>query len=144
MQKIVIDSSVFLKQFLHEKDSKKTTTFLEKILRDNFKIIVPDLLVYEILSVVIRQKNVDLSEVVDFLDSAQKSELFLEKLSTDLIDKAKKIALSGNEKSGFPSFYDSVYHALAIINKCDFVTADKKHYDKTKKFGHIKLLSQVV
>lgn len=36
--------------------------------------------------------------------------------------------------------YDSVYHAMAIINDGVFITSDKRHYEKTKSFGHITLL----
>ena len=52
------------------------------------------------------------------------------------------IVSDGQKNSGFPSLYDSVYHALAINNNCHFVTADKRHEAKTKQFGHIVLLDQ--
>lgn len=38
------------------------------------------------------------------------------------------------------SFYDALYHALAIEQKGTFITADEKYYRKTKKEGHIMLL----
>lgn len=60
-----------------------------------------------------------------------------------VIKKALKIVGHGHFKSGFPHFYDSVYHALAIEHKCDFVTSDEKHYEKSKGFGNIKLLREV-
>ena len=47
-----------------------------------------------------------------------------------------------HEKSGFPTIYDSIYHALAIQLDAVFLTADKKHYAKAKEYGHIKLLSE--
>jgi N-acetylneuraminic acid mutarotase len=54
--------------------------------------------------------------------------------------QAEKICQSGHEKSGFPSMYDSIYHAMAIVRGGTFFTADKRHYAKSKKFGHIALL----
>nr|VFJ52391.1 MAG: PIN domain-containing protein [Candidatus Kentron sp. FW] len=54
--------------------------------------------------------------------------------------KAEEIARYGNEKSGFPSLYDSVYHALAIENDCSFITADNRHETKAENFGHIVLV----
>ena len=47
---------------------------------------------------------------------------------------------SGHQKSGFPSLYDSCYHALAIDNDCLFLTADKRHAAKTESFSHLQLL----
>ena len=65
-------------------------------------------------------------------------------LSEDLIEKTFKMTKHGHKKSGFPSFYDCIYHALAIHEKCTFITSDEKHFDKThKKFGHVKLLKNV-
>ena len=50
---------------------------------------------------------------------------------------------TGQPNSGSPSFYDACYHAIALINDCDFITADKKHYEKTKALGNIRLLQDV-
>ncbi|POZ52200.1 type II toxin-antitoxin system VapC family toxin [Methylovulum psychrotolerans] len=47
---------------------------------------------------------------------------------------------TGHPKSGFPSFYDASYHALAIANDCTFITADNRHVSKTAQFGHVVLL----
>ena len=49
---------------------------------------------------------------------------------------------SGHPKSGFPSLYNSCYHALAIERDMTFITADKRHKTKTKVFGHILLLNE--
>ncbi|MCV6639341.1 hypothetical protein [Candidatus Albibeggiatoa sp. nov. NOAA] len=50
------------------------------------------------------------------------------------------ICKTGHVKSGFPSFYDASYHALAIYQNCYFVTADKRHFAKTAQLGNIILL----
>jgi hypothetical protein len=57
------------------------------------------------------------------------------------IEKTLEICESGHDKSGFPSFYDASYHALAINNDCYFITADKRHFNITQQLGHIVLLS---
>jgi predicted nucleic acid-binding protein len=57
--------------------------------------------------------------------------------------QAKDITKQGHPKSGYPSFYDSVYHALAIEHNCDFITADGKHEGKVKELGHIKVLKEM-
>ena len=61
-------------------------------------------------------------------------------VATTCLNIFTKIASTGHEKSGFPSIYDSIYHALAIHEKAVFLTADKRHYEKSKSFGHICLL----
>ncbi len=54
--------------------------------------------------------------------------------------QAEQICKHGHKKSGFPTMYDSVYHAMAVINNGVFITSDKRHYEKAKSFGHIALL----
>ena len=57
--------------------------------------------------------------------------------------KTLSICNHGNAKSGFPTFYDASYHALAILNNCNFITADRRHYQKTKALGHVRLLADM-
>jgi predicted nucleic acid-binding protein len=51
--------------------------------------------------------------------------------------KAIDITQQGHPQSGYPSIYDSVFHAMAICNDATLVTADRRHYEKTKQLGHI-------
>lgn len=50
------------------------------------------------------------------------------------------MARTGHDKSGYPSIYDSIYQSLAMQVEGVFLTADKKHFAKTKQFKHICLL----
>jgi predicted nucleic acid-binding protein len=59
-----------------------------------------------------------------------------------VIKQTINITNEGHPNSGFPSFYDSAYHALAIELDSVFVTADKRHKAKTETFGHIVLLHE--
>jgi len=70
----------------------------------------------------------------------QLANLEIVELDEKTILKAIDICVHGHEKSVFPSFYDASYHALAISNECQFITADKRHVAKTKNFGHVTLL----
>jgi predicted nucleic acid-binding protein len=139
-KKYVIDSSVFIKIFLHEEDSEKTKALLSKIIDKNNIIIVPNLFFFEILQITTRYP-LDTEEIYKHL--AKQHYIKEYELSEDVVSQTVKITKAGNKKSGYPAFYDSCYHALAILNGCDFITADKKHYEKAKKFGHIKLLSEL-
>lgn len=144
MKKIVIDSCIFMKLFLHEKDSEKAIDFLSTILTKRTAILAPELFFYEVFSAAMREELVSLKEVMLMLQKYKMSGLKLVEPDLATIKTAKEITRSGHKKSGFPSFYDSIYQALAITNDCDFVTTDKKHHKKTKKFGNIRLLSELV
>ena len=61
-----------------------------------------------------------------------------------LVSKSRNIVEQTEQlNSGSPSFYDACYHSIALLNNCDFITADKKHYEKTKALGNIRLLQDV-
>ncbi|MDX2083177.1 MAG: type II toxin-antitoxin system VapC family toxin [Rickettsiales bacterium] len=141
MKKIVLDSSVFNKLFLDEEDRKLAVNLIRN--SEDKKFIIPSIFIYEVLSVASSYK-ISIEKTYALIKEQQLVNFEILEMSDELLKIAEKICNFGNQKSGFPSFYDSVYHALAIINNCDFITADKKHYQKSKKFGHIKLLSQVV
>ena len=68
--------------------------------------------------------------------------LQLVELNNECWQTVEKMVRSGHPKSGFPSLYDSCYHALAIERDMTFITADKRHKAKTKTFGHILLLNE--
>ena len=65
-------------------------------------------------------------------------------LSQDIVGLSLNIVeQTGQLNSGSPSFYDACYHAIALLNNCDFITADRKHYEKTKALGNIRLLQDM-
>lgn len=139
MQKIVLDASVFVKLFLQEEGHHEVKFFMKKITAENIDIIVPEIFVYEVCSVT-QHSGFDTAKAYNLITSYQKVNLKVIAINEKLVlQTIKLIRKNSNPKSGFPSFYDSSYHALAIINECKFITADKKHYDKTKDEGFIEL-----
>lgn len=134
----VLDSSVFNKLFLNEQDRHLAIDFIRN--SEDRKFLAPQLFVYEVISVAL-SRGVDAEVVYTMLYEQQIANLEVVSMSRVLFEEAAKIVKSGSAKTGFVSFYDAVYHALAITNNCNFITADKKYYDKTKKFGHVKMLS---
>ncbi len=137
----VIDSCIFAKLFLKEEDRDTAISFLENSVKRHYKIYVPRIFIYEILSIC-SEKNLERSEVFKAINQYQNCGLNIVDPSETLFNHALEIAKHGHTKSGYPSFYDSIYHALAIENNCTFITSDIKHYVKTKKFGFIKLLKE--
>jgi predicted nucleic acid-binding protein len=52
--------------------------------------------------------------------------------SFEILEKAAEIANLDTQGQGHISSFDATFHALALLNDAIFLTADKKHYDKTK------------
>lgn len=141
--KLVLDSSVFVKSFLEEEYSQEIRELLLKWNKQQVSIIVPELFVLEVISVALIN-NLDTKYLLDLIDSMKKNNLKILGLSSRHLTQAIKISEYGNNKSGYPSIYDSLFHAIAIIENATFLTADKKHYAKSKQFGQIMLLSELL
>ena len=143
MNKFVIDSSVFAKLFINESDSETAIKFFDAILTPDVKIIVPHIFYYEVLNIAVK-RTVSLDVVFGVLKDYENTILEYQHISKEVISKAFEIAKNGHEKSGFPSFYDASYHALAIENNCDFITSDEKYINKVHSLEHVVLLSHYV
>ena len=103
-------------------------------------MLVPSLFLYEVLSIA-AISCFPTQSAYDLISQYQRANLDIVEPDQQTMLKAIAICEQGHEKSGFPSFYDASYHALAIINACHFITADKRHIAKAKNFGHVTLLS---
>lgn len=137
--KVVLDSCVFSKQFLAEPDTQQAEALIKHLLKNKIHIVVPHLWLYEVLSTV-GISDYPVIEVYKLIVKLQKSLLHIVELDEYGVNLILDICKTGHIKSGFPSFYDSSYHALAIIHDCYFITADKRHFNKTQQLGHIVLL----
>jgi len=139
-KQIVLDSSVFCKLFLKEKDRQQAIDLIIALGEKDYQITVPSLFLYEVLSVA-AISNYPTQLVHDLIIQHQKINLELIEIDSYTIKKAIEITDKGHPNSGYPSFYDATYHALAIQNACQFVTADKRHKAKADYFGNITLLA---
>lgn len=139
MQRYVIDSSVFNKLFLDEVDRDKAQQLFIQAAAGQVILLAPDLLYLEVINTA-QRCGVPLEGVVELLE-AQKYLLQMRAVSDDERKKALQIIAKGHTKSGYPSIYDALFHAMALCNKAIFVTADKRHYAKTEHLGSICLLS---
>lgn len=136
---LVLDSSVYCKLFLKEKDRQQAIDLIMTLSEKDYQIIVPSLFLYEVLSVA-AMSSYSTKSVNNLLIQHQKVNLKLNEIDQQIIQKAIEITEQGHPNSGYPSFYDSAYHALAILNDCQFVTADKRHKTKAEQFGYITML----
>ena len=143
MKKFVLDSCVFIKLFLpEEEDSKKALRLMDTIIDEQIEVLVPRLFYYEIFGIS-KKMGIPSADVWSILQDYEISLLSYVNEDRKTTKKTIEICETGNTKSGFPHFYDSSYHALAILNNCDFITADRRHYEKTKGLGNIKLLAEM-
>ncbi len=135
----VIDSNVFAKLFLEESDSDQAIGFFRHCIEQEIPLYAPTLLRYEVLQIA-RYFQHPLKDVLHRLASHCDFNLELVELDDEAWLIAEEIASTGHDKSGYPSLYDSCYHALAIYREITFITADKRHEVKAKSFGHLMLL----
>jgi predicted nucleic acid-binding protein len=103
---------------------------------------VPQLFFYEVMAVAAYAKF-DLAKAAALLDAYQKAHLRLVEPNLETLKTAAAMTGSGHPKSGYPSFYDTLYHALALSLNCPFITVDKKHYEKTRHLGAINLVERL-
>lgn len=137
--KVVLDSSVFNKLFLQEYDRGEAIELIDEIRKNGYTILVPTLFLYEVLTIA-GVSEFPTKSVYELIKQSEKTNLKIISIDDQVIQKAINICETGHQKSGFPSFYDSSYHALAIVNNCQFVTSDKRHLAKTLQLGHVTLL----
>lgn len=141
-QKIVLDSCIFAKIFLDEKGHEPAKKLIRHLVVNETKILVPSLFSYEIYSIALRNK-VPFNVISQLLKQYKQFNLEEVELENNMITKSEEIISSGNNKSGYPSIYDAIYHSLAILNNCDFITDDRKYYEKVRRLGNIKLLENL-
>jgi predicted nucleic acid-binding protein len=133
---IVPDASVILKWVLpteQENDSEVALELRDRAIEKKIQIIVPGLWLYEVGNTLCRlipkRSHEILQNLIAFgLKEAPMTLPWLKKIH----ELTQKHAVT---------FYDAAYHALAIIEKGTFVTADLKYLAKTKESGHIKSLA---
>ncbi len=139
---IVLDASVMLKWFLVEVDSEKAIALRNQYLRNEFEIVIPDLLFYEIASALRFKKSVNVDETYLILTTFFDFNMKVVTPSLNLFQKSIPISQDFEV-----SLYDSTYLALAIELDCYLITADEKFYKKIilkDKNLKIKLLKNII
>ncbi len=133
---IVPDASVILKWAFNavpdEHDSAKAEILLEGWVAGEYEILLPGLWVFEVANVLgmkVPEMAGSLMEV--FIDYRFPSVEITQTLCVKTFEIMKRCGAT---------FYDAVYHALAIKHKGLLVTADEAYYKKVKGSGHIMLL----
>lgn len=135
-KKLILDASVVIKWFIDEENSDKAILYLDAISENQLIIIVPSLLFYEVGNFFVSKKI--------GTDRTREAMLTLDDLSLVIEDVGlqcfRKIYQNSIEYQ--LSFYDATYITLQQNINCEFVTADRKLFEKVRKsFVKVKLLS---
>ncbi len=141
MHRYVIDSSVFNKLYLDEADRDKAQSLFIQAAENKAELLAPDLLFLEVVNTA-QRCGIPVGEIVALLD-AQKCLMQMRTFNEQEQKMAVEIISKGHSNSASPSIYDAIFHAMAICNEAIFVTADKRHYEKTKQLGSIVLLNHL-
>jgi len=113
--KIVLDSCVFNKLFLQEPETDTAIALINHLTAKPYEIFAPNLFLYEVLAIA-KVNKVDTQQIYAIIVKLQNLGLQLIELNPVIIEKSLTICDVGHDKSGFPSFYDAVYHALVILS----------------------------
>ncbi len=143
MNKVVLDANIFVKLFKKDEyDSSKAIELIEKLVQSEVEILEPSIVVNETITTCEVAKH-DIQEVCEFFKALIGFRMTLVNIDSQLLDKTLSITKAGHSKSGYPTFSDSMYNALAIQENALFITADRRHYEKTKHLGNIQLLRNI-
>lgn len=136
MKKFIIDSSVLVKFISKEKeeDLDKAESILKDLQLEKIRLYTSSLALFEI-SNALWKKKVTLRTAFKGLEIFFKLPIEIIKADFLTAQIAYKIAHKYNL-----TFYDSIFMALALKEKCPLITANPKHQGKSKKIEIIALV----
>lgn len=145
--KYSVDTSVAVKLFLDEELREHALSLFQMGKNNTVELIAPSLIYYELTNALISSgiKESDVKNVIDlFQDLESNNIITIVAPDCALLKKAVEIACLNTGGYGYISSYDAIFHALALLQKAIFLTADKKHYTKTREIvGSIQLLEDI-
>ena len=138
---IVMDASVCIKWFsgLKEENVDQATKLRSDFFYKRISIIAPDLLMYEVTNALSYNPKFTSGNVIDAFNSLNSMQIKIIKP----IPQVMEIAINIRYKKNI-SIYDSVYMALSRFINVQFITADKKLYEKVKDLGNTIFLADYV
>jgi len=143
MNKVVLDANIYVELFKKdEHDSKIAIELVNTLVKNSFEIIESSVVVNETISTCEVAKQ-DIQPARDFFKALIDFRMRFVNITPELLDKTIALTKEGHKKSGYPTFSDSLYHAIAVQEEALFITADRRHYEKTKHLGSIQLLKDL-
>lgn len=131
----VLDASVIIKWFIEEEGSDRADKYLQAYKDKHFSIFVPTLLFYELGNILLAKKATagQVGRIIQHLHA-------LNLIRIDVgYESFRKVFQNADDLQ--ITYYDASYLTLMQKESCEFVTADRKLYEKMKKiFALVKLL----
>jgi predicted nucleic acid-binding protein len=132
MSQVCVDAGLLVKFITPEADSSLVEALFTQWENDDVEMIAPSFASAEVDSV-LRQKVVRSELTAEIAEKAFRVALQLP-ITFDLAEDCRERAWEIAKTLGFPTVYDSVYLALAEKRACEFWTADKRLYERAKKY----------
>jgi len=135
--KYVVDSCVTGKLFIvNEPEKEKAIQFYRLAYTRKVQLLAPSLIWYELNNLFVKTQ-MPIKEVKENIaiiqEQIERGILEIHHPSSSLLIKANEIAkIPIPTGRGYLSSLDATFHALAILQGATFITADEKHYKKTK------------
>lgn len=131
----VLDTSVIYKWYVEENGSEQALKILSDFIVGKIEISVPDLVLYELANALKFNPQITEKDIEDVIDNFINLNLNIVVATSGLLKNAVKISYKYDV-----TIYDAIYIALAGDLNFEFITADKKLFDKIKFLSFVKLL----
>ena len=132
---LVLDNSVIIKWFTREKGRDRVIEYRNQFLKGEIDIALSDLILYEITNVLRYNPNFDKNDVMDAMRSIIGLGVQILVPTTRILNIAIDFSFTHDI-----TIYDAVYVALAKELNYDFVTADRKLFEKIEDLAFVKLI----
>ncbi len=144
MDKYVVDTSVVTRFLVHQVQRELTQKVFHQAYHKNIELITSSLIWYELNNTFV-VRGIPINEAERGMALFQKfiDQKMIQILPSnhETLRKAREIANTEVKGQGYISAYDATFHALALLKNGIFLTADRKHYLKTKELiGSVMLL----
>jgi len=130
---IVIDASIIIAGMFDEPNEQSID--LKQIFKSK-RLVAPVLLKYEVNNVLGNKIPHDLIKRNEYQAKFLMLPINYITPTTEDLKLAQFLQFSTKD-----SFYDTTYHAMALLRGITFYTLDKKYYERSKQYEFIKLVS---
>ena len=135
---IILDSSVVVKWFSEEEYTEKALAIRERIRMGEERVVVPDLLLYELANALKYNPSFDANDVSDALTSIFDMDLEIVTPIPEIINLAVALAFEYNI-----TVYDAFYIALAKDLELTFITADRRLCERVRGLDYVEYIGEM-
>jgi len=135
---IILDASVVVKWFSEEEYTDKALAIRERIRVGEERVLVPDLLLYELANALKYNPSFDANDVSDALTSIFDMDLDIVTPIPEIINSAVTFAFEHNI-----TVYDAFYIALAKEIELTFITADRRLSERVSSLDFVKFIGDL-